>query len=551
TDEDRPGSKIEARAAEKQKVAARREELLLGLSEEGKSEMTSFMGLVNAEVRKTLQGVVKMLFNSGQDPRLLVKKVLVHALAHLNIDRCVPFLETMLKLGQDATLQLLWLYERYNIPNAGGGMTKCAMDHFGRDMGEGRMAEVFGMAIEDKEVLLRHLADWNPVRKVKVMKAWEAMDPSMTARFLVELVREEQGRGEGPGNLWQCSLCPVKRDIDIGSRMKRGEHRRNDRTVDAGLLYDYHVEGTAGRRDIYSSPHESLFQFTSGCHQQHDESCRQLERGIGGHTRSVPDSAGSPERPQQAPYVRDLNALGQEDGITPLLSGEYCNGPDHQHLAVTYAGKGFDPRRMCGACTQELRRAIISSGHDLEMWHTVDHERRALLETQRRNDLRKARWSERERKDRQQVSEVLRLICEANLDAFSRHSLDGRAEAARETQVPEVRRVLDLNLSNIAATKSGAGKDENLRRLNEREATAQAAKLRLKAALDLDRHYASLESGGIPASRRRKHPTSSKPADFLEDGTPATPQGAMQTFGQAAPLMDDESEDIRRWKAGK
>ena len=41
----------------------------------------------------------------------------------------------MLRLGQDAMLQLLWLYERYNVPNAGGGMTKCAVDHFGRDMG--------------------------------------------------------------------------------------------------------------------------------------------------------------------------------------------------------------------------------------------------------------------------------------------------------------------------------------------------------------------------------------------------------------------------------
>lgn len=41
----------------------------------------------------------------------------------------------MAKLGQEATLQLLWLYERYSVPNAGNGMTKCSADHFGRDMG--------------------------------------------------------------------------------------------------------------------------------------------------------------------------------------------------------------------------------------------------------------------------------------------------------------------------------------------------------------------------------------------------------------------------------
>ena len=73
---------------------------------------------------------------------------------------------------------------------------------------------------------------------------------------------------------------------------------------------------------------------------------------------------------------------------------------------------------------------------------------------------------------------------------------------------------------------------------------------RLKAALNMDRHYASLELGGLPASRRRRHPISSKPSDFLDDGTPATPQGAMQTFGRAGPPEDDESADILRWKSG-
>jgi len=42
----------------------------------------------------------------------------------------------MLKLGQGAMLQLVWLYERYNVSNAGGGMTKCTADHFGRDAGK-------------------------------------------------------------------------------------------------------------------------------------------------------------------------------------------------------------------------------------------------------------------------------------------------------------------------------------------------------------------------------------------------------------------------------
>lgn len=79
------------------------------------------------------------------------------------------------------------------------------------------------------------------------------------------------------------------------------------------------------------------------------------------------------------------------------------SGQRQQQLqfVVTFAGVGFDPRRVCAGCTEELRAAIVSSGHYLELWHTVDHERRALLTGQRRVDVLKARWAERERKDRQ------------------------------------------------------------------------------------------------------------------------------------------------------
>lgn len=68
----------------------------------------------------------------------------------------------------------------------------------------------------------------------------------------------------------------------------------------------------------------------------------------------------------------------------------------------------------------------------------------------------------------------------------------------------------------------------------------------------MDRHYGSLEVGGIPASLHRRHATSTKPADFLEDGVPATREGAMQTFGRAGrPEEDDESSAIQHWKAGE
>lgn len=70
-------------------------------------------------------------------------------------------------------------------------------------------------------------------------------------------------------------------------------------------------------------------------------------------------------------------------------------------LTPMYAGRAYDPRRLCWSCTAELRGAIIFYGHDLELWHKVDDERRELMELQRRNDLLKAQWARHEREERQ------------------------------------------------------------------------------------------------------------------------------------------------------
>lgn len=73
---------------------------------------------------------------------------------------------------------------------------------------------------------------------------------------------------------------------------------------------------------------------------------------------------------------------------------------------------------------------------------------------------------------------MLRLICEANLEAFSRHSLEERGRAARDSQAVKVRRMLDLKMSDMEAVDRGAIKDEALKHLNEREATVWASTLR-------------------------------------------------------------------------
>jgi len=56
----------------------------------------------------------------------------------------------------------------------------------------------------------------------------------------------------------------------------------------------------------------------------------------------------------------------------------------------------------------------------------------------------------------------------------------------RKLKAAEVRRILDLKLSDIAAVKAGASKDEGLKRLNEREAKSEAVKLRFARSLPVN-----------------------------------------------------------------
>ena len=115
--------------------------------------------------------------------------------------------------------------------------------------------------------------------------------------------------------------------------------------------------------------------------------------------RSVVNEAANEALVKKTPprHLRHQSPAGM--GETTGVRGDL---PPRSTLPTpTYAGREFDPCRLCQACTNEWRSAIIFRGHDLELWHAVDDERRALLELQRRNDIFKAEWAKREWRDRQ------------------------------------------------------------------------------------------------------------------------------------------------------
>lgn len=156
---------------------------------------------------------------------------------------------------------------------------------------------------------------------------------------------------------------------------------------------------------MYVSAHESLFQITPQQQQEQGETPEQRDRR--GNDGGTPFGEGRPGFAERTPPSEERGGGANQDEEWSCLSSNGGLSGTRQHLRkqlrfrVTYAGKGFDPRRMCGGCTEELRAAIVSSGHDLEVWHTVDHERRALVTAQRQHDVLKSRWAERERKERQ------------------------------------------------------------------------------------------------------------------------------------------------------
>lgn len=193
---------------------------------------------------------------------------------------------------------------------------------------------------------------------------------------------------------------------------------KSDNTSTATLL-GYNDEGPGGS-NIYSSPHESLFRLWSqssntsdGATEERDGSKAKGKHNQTENTGNYDNNGGHSDASVLASWNRSLpRPSDKQDRRTSAIeastSSDNDSDPRRPQLMLTYAGMGFDSRRMCGPCTVELRRAVISSGHDLELWHTVDHERRGLLTGQRRGDVFKAQWAEHEQQERQ-VTQAFRF----------------------------------------------------------------------------------------------------------------------------------------------
>ncbi|CAM9415934.1 unnamed protein product, partial [Choristocarpus tenellus] len=410
---------------------------------------------------------------SGQDPHFHAKTVLVHALKNLEIDLSVFLVEIMHRLGTRPSLQLLWLYERYNVPNAGGGgMTKCQADHLGRDLGKGKINELLAMPEADVETLLCQMREWDFQDREKIFRAWEAFDPPLKMPFLLQLIREEQERGEWEGNLWQCSLCSVKRSLDIKARMSMNEHRREGGGIDAGALYGY-SKGCAGGTVLFRSSSESLLQlWVPGG----SSTGKEDQEGDGTDNRSI-DAHSKVDRKEGKVSAE---GHGFEEDCTWKVRRDKELA---QNARLLYAGREFDARRLCGMCLSEVQAAVVTARHDQELWHTVDGERRAILTRQREVDLLKAHWIEVQRGQKQarwekDVSELLHLVCSANLSAFGRRTLERRRAESQEIQAKKEREMEALRRADEEAVKHGARIDLTLRELNVRESKQWSEKLR-------------------------------------------------------------------------
>lgn len=176
---------------------------------------------------------------------------------------------------------------------------------------------------------------------------------------------------------------------------------------------------------MYRSPHESLFSlgplqkiYLGGRKRQDQEPRRETGE------KMVP--VGNPPAPEGCNQIiesgatrvtgRNSSTRSTPNGTLVRKTSRHCHRPQSppclgtdiggrgdvpMPLTPMYAGRAYDPRRLCWSCTAELRGAIIFHGHDLELWHKVDDERRELMELHRRNDMLKAQWARQEREERQ------------------------------------------------------------------------------------------------------------------------------------------------------
>ncbi|CAN0214185.1 unnamed protein product, partial [Ectocarpus sp. 12 AP-2014] len=132
--------------------------------------------------------------------------------------------------------------------------------------------------------------------------------------------------------------------------MKRGEHRRKDRTIDAGSLYDYRVKGSGGGSDTYSSAHESLFEFKQQRHQHLQQDDNPWETGGATGGAGAAEGTKPPGGAQKTRHLEDRAGTAGGAGDLASSPAKECldrSGQREQQLqfVVTYAGVGFDPRR--------------------------------------------------------------------------------------------------------------------------------------------------------------------------------------------------------------
>jgi hypothetical protein len=218
---------------------------------------------------------------------------------------------------------------------------------------------------------------------------------------------------------------------------------------------------------------------------------------------------------------------------------------DHAKGAVFFNGAAVDMMRICSKCLDDVLRAATTDCTDVAIHHLLAEERKPMLAELRRREQLVGDLVVNMAHER--VRRRVRDFGIKSLETQRRGlRLEREAEEARVVaRLKEAKRLADEEQYRV--TMAGAMAvdqkwvDETLRAENK--------------VLGKKVHLASMNyhpgfTAETPASTRREHPHSWKPAHFELDGTPVSAEGALARYRTAYKIKPDERlEELQDWKA--
>jgi uncharacterized protein YwgA len=224
--------------------------------------------------------------------------------------------------------------------------------------------------------------------------------------------------------------------------------------------------------------------------------------------------------------------------------------PESVQLSIDAQGQIFwnknlvDMMRICDKCLSDALRAASTDCTDVSIHHLVTDERKPMLAELRRREQLIGQLFFNMAKER-----VRRRVKEFAVKSLETQRSGERLEREKEerrvlTMMKEAKRVEDEKIYHSTMKKSMAVDAKWVNETLVAENKVLGKKVHLAAM-----NYHMGFSRENPAPLTREHPHSWKHAHFAPDGTPLSPEGALQRYGTYEIKTDERFDLLQDWKS--